>query len=119
MTTLAEDENNDIFLDASGNLATATGLEQCRQNCIAAMEVVLGECVLDLQHGNPYDQTMWSRYLPRAFETAARKSLLAVLNTVSVLSFIITKSGDQANYEAVIQTTFGQNIVVSGVIPNV
>lgn len=119
MTTLAENSNNDIYLDATGNLATVTGLDQCRQNCKAAMEVVLGECVLDLQHGNPYDQAMWSRYLPRVFETAARKSLSAVQNVVSVLVFTITRSGNTAAYEAEIQTTFGQNIVVSGVIPNV
>lgn len=119
VTSLAENAQNDIFLDTTGNLATVTGLAQCQQSCNACMEVVLGECVLDLQRGNPYDQAMWSRYIPRAFETVARRNLSAVQEVVSVLVFTITRTANVASYEAEMQTTFGQSVKVSGVIPNV
>jgi hypothetical protein len=118
MTTIAENSNRDIFTDANHNLALVVGIDEVAQNCKAAMEVVLKECVLDLQHGMPYDETMWSTYLPRQFEAAGRKTLLAVGGVTGVLSFAVQRSGDVASYRASIQTSRGA-ITVQGVIPNV
>lgn len=119
MTSLAENANRDIYLDATGNLATVTGIDQTSQCCKSAVEVVLGECILDLTHGLPYDQAVWTTYLPRVFEAAARKAILAVLNVDSVVSFTLQQVGDTLTYSAVILTTFGQSVTATGVIPNV
>lgn len=118
MTTIAENANRDIYTDANHNLALVTGIDETAQNCKAAMEVVLSECVLDLQHGIPYDQTMWADYLPRQFEAAGRKALIAVEGVTGVLSFAVQRLGDVGSYRATIQTSRGV-VTVQGVIPNV
>jgi hypothetical protein len=118
MTSIGENAKRDIYLTGTKNLALVTGLDECGQSCKSAVEVVLGECVLNLDHGLPYDQTMWTQYLPRSFEAAARKAILAVLNVQSVLSFDLQRAGDRATYQAVIKTNFGL-VSVAGVIPGV
>jgi len=116
MTCIAENATRDMYLTGTKNLALNTGLEQCGQCCKSTVEVVLGECVLNLGKGLPYDQTMWTRYLPRSFESAARAAILAVLNVQSVVSFNLQRAGDKATYQAVIKTNFGLTSV-AGVIP--
>lgn len=119
MTTLAENSNNDIFVDpATGNLAIVNGLAQCVQNCGAAMETMLGECVLALQTGMPYDATMWTTYLPKQFAAAGRVTLLTVQDVNAVESFVVSRQGDVGSYVAVIKTNFGP-ATIRGVIPNV
>lgn len=120
MTTLAENANRDIFVDpTTGNIALLSGIQQCAQSCKSTMETLIGECVLNLQYGQPYDAAAWTTYLPRALEVAARRALMAVLNVVSVVSYTVNQQGDELVWSATMATTFGQNVTVGGVIPNV
>lgn len=118
MTTLGENANNDIYLDANSNLATVSGLDEIQQIAVSRMETMLGECVLNLSNGMPYDATMWTRYLPQQFEAAGRATLKASPGVTGVLSFTVSRQGDIGTYVAQIQTALG-TATVRGIIPNV
>jgi len=110
MTTLtfSVDSNNDIFLNDSGNLAIAAGVEAVKQNCEHAMKTLLAECVLDLPRGIPYFQQVWNgRPNLEQFNFAAVGALLAVEGVTQITSFESTLNGDRLEYQATIQTEFG------------
>ena len=114
-TSIAVDANNDIYLDANGNLAMVTGLDAVAQDCLNAMKAQLGEMPLALTRGVPTDATIWSRYLPAQFEAASRALLLTVPGVVSVKAFDVTRAGNVASYVATIQTIYSDDLLtISG-----
>ena len=54
MRSIATDANNDIYLDASGNLAMAEGIEAVRQAALNAARTNYKEIPLDTERGIPY-----------------------------------------------------------------
>lgn len=112
MKTLATNSNNDIFIDARGNLAVATGLQACTQSCEHASQVLLTEL--------PYAQTRGIAFFDNGltaspklglYEVQLRRMLLSVPNVEKVLSVGFQLDGTNLKYEAQIQTSFGVETV--------
>ena len=106
MTSIATNANNDIYLDATGNLAMVSGVAAVQQDCEHAMKAQLGEMALFLTSGMPTLETVWANWRPLQFEAAARRTLLAVPGVVAVKAFSITRSAGVATYTATIQTEY-------------
>lgn len=128
MLSIARNAAGDIYLDASGNLAMVVDEAAVAQNCVEAMKVRLGECILNLARGLPYFQAIWNNWLPAQFTAAARVQLLTVPNVTAVPSFTIEQvvfvdpnTGLQslkAVYTATIENTFTDAALeISGTIP--
>lgn len=107
MTSIATNANNDIYLDATGNLAMVSGINAVQQDCEHAMKTQVGECILQTTYGVPTMETVWLEWKPKQFEAAARALLLTVPDVIQVTSFTITRSGNVANYTADIESTYG------------
>lgn len=121
MTTLsiAVDENNDIYLDANGNLAIVYDLDAVRQDCDHAAKTLLGELIFDSNTGVPYLQTIFSGIVNFAqFEASLRDALLQANSAVvQVLNVSVTQTGNTVSYRAEIESTYGQTFI-SGSIDN-
>lgn len=64
MKSFLTDENNDFYLDASGNIAMGEDINavvQCVQN---AVNTLLGEIQLDTTLGVPYFETLFNKQSP-------------------------------------------------------
>ena len=106
--TLARDENCDLFVDASGNLAIATGMDAYVQIVNAKMRTVLGELPMDVNGGLPYFQTVFADPSTiDVFEAEAVKMLEAIEFVESVKSFTCEVKGDVLYYTAEIITDKG------------
>lgn len=112
MKTIAFNSLNDMYRGADGNIAMLSGVDAFRQCCITAMQAVKGEMIYATDKGMPYFETVWNNYNPKAFEAAARVTLLAVPEAVQVASFQQWVTDDQLYYIAEIQSTFSPNPIV-------
>ncbi len=105
--SFATNSTNDLFLDASGNLAFVSGIYAAEQNCKTAMLMLQGEAMYAKQSGMPYQTTAWDNYQPILFEAAARNVLLAVQDVVEVIAFDQSLIDNVLRYEATIRTIYG------------
>ena len=114
-TSIAVNENNDVFTDASGNLAMVTGQDAFAQDCKAVMEGQRGEMVLALTSGIDTLNTIWNDYLPAAFEAQARAELATVPGFVACTAFSITSNNGVASYTASLLSIYSEEVVnISG-----
>ncbi len=106
--TLAGNENNDLFLDETGNIAMASGLSAVLENCASAMKTQRGECVLDLPRGIPNFETVWNGSPNLAqYNLAGVLALQDVEGVVQVTAFESERVGDTLQYRATIKTIYG------------
>lgn len=117
--SLAVDENNDIYLDANGNIALVYDLEAVRQDCDHAAKTLLGDLIFNQDLGIPYLQTVFTPPINLTqFEAALRDNLLGVNSAITqVLSVSINQNGDVLNYVAQIASIYGE-FEISGAIPD-
>lgn len=111
MSSLAGDENNDLYIGSDGQLAFVTGLDAVLQDCECAMRAQRGEMVLALGDGVPTEETIWDQWKPVQFEAAARATLLGVPNVTGIKSFTLSREDGVASYVAEIESTFGPTTV--------
>ncbi|CNI48610.1 hypothetical protein [Yersinia pekkanenii] len=113
MTTLslALNDKHRLYLDASGNLAVATDLDACLQNCKTAMLAQRNEMIYAMDEGIPYRETLWDQYRPAQFEAAARATLKAITGVKQVTSFSISRTGNDFYYSATIKTEWGTGAI--------
>ncbi len=109
MRVFATDDNNDLYIAVTGNLAIANDLEAVKQACEHAVQAQLGEMMFSVDQGVPTFETVWvgSPNLPQ-FEAALRLTLLAVPNVVEVPELVATRLRDTVLYTARIITKFGE-----------
>lgn len=109
MTTgLAVNSDNDLFLDATGNIAMASGLYSVEQAAEHAMKTVLAECIFDQQRGIPYFQAVWSGQPSlQQFNFAGISAIQEVDGVLTVSDFQSTLSGESLVYSATIETAYG------------
>jgi len=110
--------NNDIYLDASGNLAIASGELAVGQACQNVSRASLGEEVFSTNNGIPFFQAVFIG-VPKIqiFETYLRNAILSVPGVVQVLSLTTTIANHTLSYTAVIETAFGQTVTISQEFP--
>lgn len=110
--SLAIDENNDLFLDASDGLAVVTGLAAVLQNCETAARTLLNEMVLAFDQGIPYFQSVWVGVPdPAVFEASMRRRLSAVQDVNGVTDLTTAQVGNRLTYEATISTIYGEGVI--------
>ena len=108
MLTIATDENNDIYLDEFGNIATVTGIEAVAQVCRNTILTTLGELIFNVNEGIPYFETVFSDPPNiELFQHAVVEALQTVEGVNSVKSFEYSTNGDVLTYTALIQTIYG------------
>jgi len=107
-TLATNDDKNDLYLDADGNIAVFTGLPAVQNICLNVSKAQLGEMPLYTTQGIPNFQSIWSG-TPNLnqFEAALRIALLSVENVIAIESLTVNATQNTIQYVAKIQTTFG------------
>jgi hypothetical protein len=110
--TIAVDKNNDMYIDANGNLAIVFGLQATLQACAQAAKAQLGEMVLATDQGIPYFQQVWIG-VPnlQQFEAALRSAFLGVSGVIEVVSLSLSQTSNTLSYTAVIRTIYGAGAI--------
>lgn len=108
-TTLALSAGtNDLYLDASGNLAVISGLPAVEQCCATASKAQLGEMILETILGIPNFETIWvgspNYSLWQSYLITALNNVLGV-NEVSSIAF--SSESGALSYTATIASQFG------------
>lgn len=105
--TIAENANNDMDLNSSGNISFLTGIEACVQNCKSAMQTLQGEMIYNQQGGMPYQITAWDNFDQNLFDAAARAVLLNVQDVTDIIEFESSLVDGDLSYSATILTIYG------------
>lgn len=116
MRSLSVNNQNDLYLDASGNLAISEGLAACMENCAQAVRALLSEMVLAMDEGTPFFQTIWAGgrpYIP-AFEVSVRERILGVPGVTGVRSLSSELRGSTLHYTATVSTIYGVGVSNGG-----
>lgn len=107
MRSLAVNDSYDLFLDTQRNLAIVTDKECVKQDCLLASQMFSGEFPYDTTRGVQYFETLFNAKNPYAFEASLRSELEQVPNVTNITSFRMLQITDVLQYEASIETTFG------------
>lgn len=115
LSSFAEDENNDFYLDDFGNLAIAQDVRAVLFLCEAAAETLQSELVLNTDIGLPNFQTVWNGApnLPQ-YEGILRDTFLKIEGVEEVTQIIVSLKDNILNYNAVIQTRYGSGVLNNG-----
>lgn len=110
--TLAVNAQNDLYLEPSGNIALASGLEATLQACAQEAKTILGEMVLATDRGIPYFEVVFvgQPSVPQ-FSAALRLAWSTVPHVIEVTSLAIGQAGNTLTYEATITTDYGQGVI--------
>lgn len=106
--TFAVNDNNDIFINNTGNLSIVFGLTAVLQVCEQYAKALLGEMVLNTNLGIPYFQTVFNG-VPnlQQYTAALRLAFLTVPDVLEVVSLITGQTGSTLSYTAIIRTIYG------------
>jgi hypothetical protein len=103
--------NNDMYLDATGNLATVSGVDAVSQDCLCAMKGQLGEMLYQPLSGLPNLTDVWIQQNLIKWEAAARATLATVPGVNMVKNFTYSISNGVLTYVALIQTIYSASLV--------
>lgn len=113
MKTLAINENNDIFLDASGSLAFSQGKQARADIATNKTRTLYGEVPLSAQSGIPFFDVVFHKFDPKLFEQFLRQTLMEVPGAEKVTQYEYNISGGVLTYRAVLNTQDGE-VTVNG-----
>lgn len=110
--------NNDIYLDAQGNLAMASREAAVAQACENVSRASLGEEIFSINNGIPFFQAVFigTPQIP-TFETYLRRALLSVPGVIEIVRLTTTISNNTLSYSAVIETAFGETVTLAQEFP--
>lgn len=109
MITIGINDNNDIYLDAEGNLAVKKDLDAMGDIFINKAETNRGELIYDDEKGIDFFNTIFSSpCYPDLFQTQLMSELENTEETQGVTGFTFETSGGVYGYRAKIQTSYGQ-----------
>ncbi len=104
---------NDLYLDNVGNISISSDLTAIVEQCAQAAKTLLGECILNITIGIPYQHKLFGLGVPnpQQFNSALRKAFLSINGVTEVISLIVLQSDpsdvNSLNYNAVINTIYG------------
>lgn len=111
---LAINDQNDMFLDSTNNLAMASGQEAVAQAARTASRAQLGEMIFFTTQGMPSFQSIFTGTPNFAiYQSALVQAIQAINGVVAVTSVVVTQNGNNMNYVAEIETIYG-SIIVNG-----
>lgn len=112
---LGVNADNDLYLDASGDLALVSDLTCVMQAAQQAAQAQRGEMIYHVNRGVPNLRTLWSGAPSLAqFRAAVRQEIMLVTDVVSVRRLDATLDGEAAVYTADITTAFGTGVIRNG-----
>ena len=115
-TQLAVNSDNDIFIDALGNLAIAFDLTACMQAAQQAAQAQRGEMQYHVERGVPNLAVLWSGAPSVAqFRAAVRREIELTTDVIDVPRLDARLVGEGAVYTAEIRTIYGQGVISNGV----
>jgi len=115
--TFGTNENNDLYLDAAGNLVVLTALDAVIAACKTASQAQLGEMVLETGQGIPNFQSVWvgsPNY--NLWVSYLNNTLGNVSGVIAVTSIQLQQNGDTLQYVATIESQYGQAEINSTII---
>lgn len=117
MLTLAVNEDNDLFLDESGNIVTYRDLDAIIQVIEQAVKTLLGECVLQIDRGMPNFETVWAGS-PNIlqFNDSLQRVIQSVPGVIDVAYIQNTLEENVLGYRAVIQTIYGEGTIENAIV---
>lgn len=100
--------NNDLYLDANGNIVMVTGLQAVLETCSHAAKTILGEMVFQIDQGLPDFEAIWVGVpnIPQ-WELALTQALEAVQDVIEVISVEVIRQNNVLSYIATISTIYG------------
>lgn len=109
MQTISINENNDIYIDASGNLALTVDINALADISKNKALTTLGEPQFNQQDGIPYFETIFTD-TPKIdlFQAALINSIENTENIERVSNFNYTQNNGVFSYTLTEQTTFGE-----------
>lgn len=112
MITIASNDNNDIYLDTSGNVAMRRDLAACIQSCREVSQTLLGELPYAQSRGVAFFDVALVPNPPLGlYESQLRKQLMTVPGVIKVQSIAFNIDGPRLAYEAKIKTIYGEEII--------
>lgn len=108
MRTFLLDENNDLTLDKTGNLAMTSGIEATAQTSRNFAATRSGEMIHDMDLGVPFFMTSFDRFPNLAqFEAALRRRLIEIETVQAVTALDVQYTDGAVKYTATLQTSDG------------
>ncbi len=116
--TFSVNSQNDLYLDALGNIALAYDLIAITQQCQQVAKTLLGELIYNTSTGIPYFQVLWVGVPNVAqFTGALRTAFLTVGGVLEVVSLMTSQVGNSLSYTAVIRTVYGNGAFTDTITP--
>jgi hypothetical protein len=117
-TTFGLNDQNDLYLDASGNLAILSGLPAVEQCCATASKGQLGEMILETVLGLPNFEAVW---IGTPNYSVWQSYLVNALNNVfgvnEVTSITFSAENGNLSYIATIASQYGPAEIIGAVQP--
>lgn len=114
MKTILTNKDNDIYLDASGNLAIGEGLQAAANVSKNAVLVNYGECEFNTEKGVPYFDTIFNDFpLIDLFQAAVIRVLENLPFVQRTFNFEYEQSNNVFSYKVTEKTDLG-DIQING-----
>ena len=112
LIVFAENANRDIYIDpTTGDQAVLTGAAAVGQLCKSRIEAQRGEMKYATDQGMPTFETALNVFNPQQFEAAARTIIQDTPYVTGIESFGMYSNDGVLNYQAVINSQFGQTTI--------
>lgn len=114
MITLATNENNDIFLNASGNLAMAEGKEAMANIATNKVRTLYKETPLDQQAGIPYFDVVFNRFDIDLFKQFLFQEIETIEGVRGAGDFSYSTDNNVLKYQATFTTDNQEEVTING-----
>jgi hypothetical protein len=111
--TIAEDANNDMYLDGKGNLTVQQDTpDTIGTLCKSRLQTVLGEMPLSVNTGINYDRFVWVGSPEKGqIDLIFRRTITNTEQVLQIIKFVSVISNNTYSYGAVIATEYGETIL--------